>query len=110
MADYDAVHDSDNNDKNRLPPDASQQNTPRAPAKEMEGLTENRNEDTESRLFVKKSSMSDYYTYVCYWGMLRWLLSFILLGGAAAAIGSGLIPELKPFSIFNLVSVSFALH
>lgn len=110
MPDYDAVHDRDNNAKRLLPPDSSQQNTSTAPAKEMEGLTEDREEDAETQPFVKKTSISDYYTYVCYWGSLRWLLLFILLGGATVSTSSNVVPKLKPLSIFNLVSVSFVLH
>ncbi|KNG86667.1 hypothetical protein ANOM_005681 [Aspergillus nomiae NRRL 13137] len=46
-------------------------------------------------------SISDYYILVSYWGMLRWFLSFILLGGATAILVSKSIPGLVPFAIVN---------
>jgi hypothetical protein len=53
-----------------------------------------------------KKTIGDYYLYVIYWGILRWLLSLFLLGSAAGVISRGSISTVKPYAIYNLVCVS----
>lgn len=56
------------------------------------------------------SSIRRYHILTVPSGILRWCVSIILLAGAARIIDAGVIPEIRPYAIYNVVCVRTMLQ
>ena len=58
----------------------------------------------------KRSSIGDHHMWMIPFGILRWLVSIILLAGAVRTLDAGVISVVKPYGIYNIICVSTTYH